>query len=229
MKVPTGQLVRAYSPDPEVLERRGREHEERHLKELHAGGGEVVEIELADTKDFAAWERAAAETTLALRRGVAAVYQGTFFQEGWSARPDFLVRVGRPSDLGTWSYEVVDTKLARHARARAIIQLCVYSEMLGRAQGLLPETMRLILGGDANVQEYRPGNYLAYVRALRRRFLDRCGRASDASLPEPVEHCDLCDFWAVCDGEWPMNDHLSLVAGISRHQREQAFSIASPR
>ena len=56
---------------------------------------------------------------------------------------DFLRRVERPSDLGPWSYEVWDTKLARHAKASAVLQICMYSEMVGALQALSPRRCTL--------------------------------------------------------------------------------------
>src|SRR6266568_3329082 len=50
-------------------------------------------------------------------------YQATFFDGRWLGKADFLLRVDEPSDLGAHSYEVADTKLARHAKARALLQV----------------------------------------------------------------------------------------------------------
>src|SRR5690606_9684740 len=38
--------------------------------------------------------------------------------------------------------------------------------------------------------------------------------------PDPVEHCAVCDWSSRCSGERHVIDHLSLVAGITRHQRD---------
>ena len=46
------------------------------------------------------------------------VYQGTFQNGPWGGRADFLVRVERPGLLGPFSYEVLETKLARSAKVR---------------------------------------------------------------------------------------------------------------
>jgi len=43
-------------------------------------------------------------------------------------------------------YEVVDTKLARSAKPAHVLQLCFYSEQLGRIQGRLPEFFHVELG-----------------------------------------------------------------------------------
>jgi uncharacterized protein len=45
-------------------------------------------------------------------------------------------------------------------------------------------------------------------------------KESAPNYPEPVEHCDICDWSSVCDARRRGDDHLSLVAGISRNQRK---------
>ena len=60
--------------------------------------------------------RQVAETLAAMRAGADVIYQATFFDGRWRGHADFLVRVEVPSDLGPWSYEVWDTKLARHVK-----------------------------------------------------------------------------------------------------------------
>ena len=44
------------------------------------------------------------------------------------------------------SYEVVDTKLARHARPEHVLQLCFYTEQLARIQGRQPDRMHVVTG-----------------------------------------------------------------------------------
>jgi hypothetical protein len=51
--------------------------------------------------------------------------------------------VERPSDLGVWSYEVVDTKLARKVKTAALVQMSNYSEQLYRVQGTYPKEMHV--------------------------------------------------------------------------------------
>ncbi|MHB8669071.1 MAG: TM0106 family RecB-like putative nuclease, partial [Acidimicrobiales bacterium] len=100
-------------PDLAVLARRGMEHEVRHRDALLAAGREVVEVvegELADK---------VGETAAALGSGVDVVYQGAFYHPGpppWRGYADFLVRVEEPSELGPFSYEPQDAKLAHSVR-----------------------------------------------------------------------------------------------------------------
>ena len=64
---------------------------------------------------------------------------------------DFLLRVDapdRPSRWGDYHYEVAVTKLARHVKAGAVLQICTYVEMLTAVQGIDPVEFHVVLGGS---------------------------------------------------------------------------------
>ena len=83
------------------------------------------------------------------------------------------------------------------------------------------------------VQTFRVQDFSAYFRFVRARLEETAQQEPDAiaaaNYPEPVEHCDVCRWWSVCDKRRRADDHLSLVAGISRLQsRElQAAGVAT--
>jgi uncharacterized protein len=209
----------------DILVQRGFEHEARYLAELRGQGLAVTDLTFDREGGTAAVEAAARATEETMRRGDAAIYQATFLGEGWRAHPDFLVRVEVPSALGSWSYEPHDTKLARSAKASALIQLCVYAERVAAVQQRMPDCVHVVLGGSPGRREtFRVAQIAAYVRRAQRDLL--AGEASappsfppEAGYPEPVEHCDVCDWWSTCDARLRADDHLSLVAGISARQR----------
>src|ERR1700733_9257119 len=139
------------NPSIDLLRPLGIEHEQRHLRELEAKGGlSITQIAVGGN-----WKDAVAETVRALHEGVDAVYQATFLDAPWGGRSDFLVRVNTPSVLGSWSYEVVETKLARSTKATAVVQLCFYSDLLARIQGAEPQWMHVVLGGTAAPQPFQ--------------------------------------------------------------------------
>ena len=147
-----GEIAKPVFRDPgaELLRELGNRHEQAFLRHL-AETKDVVEIPTADIS----WADAVARTVEALRRGADAVYQATFQDGPWGGRSDFLIRVDKPSALGPFSYEVVETKLARSAKARAILQLCFYSELLSKIQGVPPDWMYVVLGGGYRSGEIR--------------------------------------------------------------------------
>ncbi len=213
-----------------MLERRGREHEARVLDyyralDYHGNGGLVPFDVGAQPATAQSTGDLAALTLSAMQRGEPLIYQGVLVKEGWVGRPDFLLRVERPSSLGKHGYEPVDAKLARSEKARAILQLCVYAELLEHVQGATPEHLWLALGSTTiEPIALRSEKFLAYYRQSKARlsaFLG--GEAPTPSpaepYPEPCEHCDVCDWWRRCEERRRKDDHLSLVAGITRRQR----------
>src|SRR5262249_36053956 len=123
----------------------------------------------------------------------------------------------------TGFYEVVDTKLARHARPEHVLQLCFYTEQLARIQGRWPAAMHVV-NGLGERESFRPGDYLAYYRSLRNRFLVTVTTPA-ATYPYPVAHCGLCEFLDRCKTQWEADDHLTLVAGMRRAQVERLTAV----
>src|SRR5450759_4592866 len=214
-------------PEIDVIAQRGVEHEARYLAGLEAAGRRATRIDPGEHDAppelrLANLRRAAGDTLAAIRRGDDVVYQATFFDGRWLGLADFLLRVDRPSPLlGDWSYEVVDTKLARHVKASALLQICSYVEQLTEAQGVEPEWMHVALGGSARaVERHRVADYMAYYRMVKAAFETRVatagldGRPARGGMsegqplgvayppigtyPEPVEHCDVCRWSQVC-------------------------------
>ena len=116
-----------YATVLEDLRARGLAHERAYLEHMRAAGFTIAGA--SETGDGA--PAYGVEMTLtAMREGVDVVYQAALEDDGWSGRVDFLRRVDVPSDLGAWSYEPFDTKLARETKAGTILQLCVYAYLL---------------------------------------------------------------------------------------------------
>ncbi len=211
-------------PELELIARRGREHERRFLAEQENAGRRATPIADFEGERRIPLHEAAAATTAALRRGDPLIYQAALFAGGWMGRADFLLRVEEPSDLGAWSYEVYDTKLAHHATAGAILQLALYSDLLAGIQGKSPVRMHVALGGSAHpLESHRVADYQAYYRRVKRLFEDfvatRAPAARPATRPDPVEHCDVCRWGFACAQERRRTDDLSRVAGITSRQR----------
>ncbi len=146
-----------------------------------------------------------------------------------------MIKVPRPSGLGSWSYEVTDAKLATETRAGTVLQLCVYSELVAAIQGDKPEHAHVVAPHhDFKPEPYRLADYEAYYRLVKRRLeaaLDartprrRRRRAAIATYPEPVQHCEVCAWWARCDAQRRADDHLCFVAGISKTQIKELERI----
>ncbi len=221
-------------PEIDLIAKRGLEHEARYLDDLERAGRRVTRVAVGehDAPPELRLDRLrkdAAATEEAIRRGDEAIYQATFFDGRWLGLADFLLRVERPSALGDWSYEVVDTKLARHVKASALLQICSYVEQLTIIQSVQPEWMHVALGGSSRtIERHRVSDYMAYYRTVRAAFETRVqsgGGYAGATYPpaetypEPVEHCDVCRWKLVCEARRRADDDLALVAGATTRLR----------
>jgi predicted RecB family nuclease len=210
-----------YRPEASVLRERGLEHERAFLAHLEQQGGHITHLD-PEGGGAPALER----TMAAMRSGAGIIVQATLADGRWIGRADVLLRVDHPSVLGAWSYEALDTKLTRETRAGAILQLCLYSELLAGIQDVVPEFMHVVPRRPGfPLETYRVEDYLAYHRLVCRRLqlaVDADNGA--ATYPEPVPHCDICRWWPRCDRQRRVDDHLSLVAGMSRLQTRELES-----
>lgn len=220
-----GEIVRPERDDPELelVARHGTEHEEAHLNTYVSASMSVVRIETAGAT-LDAYTQAREQTLAAMRAGVDVIYQAALFDERWLGYADFLERVETPSDLGSHSYEVVDTKLARSAKAAALLQTSLYSELVAGMQGSSPEWMHLALG-DGTRPRFRVGDYRAYLHHAKARLESIAATAPIQTYPEPVEHCGVCRWKEVCEERWRDDDNLVLVAGLQRSQARKLDGV----
>ncbi len=153
------------NPELHLVSERGLAHEEKYLATLRAEGRSVEEIPTAF--DAEGRRRAERLTLEAMRRGVDVIYQATFYDDrAWGGQADFLLRVDEPSDLGAWSYEIADTKLARSVKVAALLQMATYAERLAALQGREPERLYVVTG-DGVPRSWRLVDVAAYARRAR--------------------------------------------------------------
>ena len=151
----SGMVTPPERDDPElrVLRDRGEEHERHYLAYLQEQGRQVVEGRHGKESGagLTRLERIQRDADLTLqwmRGGADVIYQATLFDGTWLGYADFLLRVPGASILGDYHYEVADTKLARRVKGGALLQMCVYSDLLAPLQGRMPERMHVALGGS---------------------------------------------------------------------------------
>src|SRR5919106_589067 len=199
-------------PSGDLVRRLGDAHERAVLAEMRRTL-DVAEIPRSD--DLVAAEQL---TLDAMKRGADVVYQATFFDGRWRGHADFLIRNDeRASDLGDWSYDVADTKLARHLKVPALLQMAVYAERLTRLQGVPPDRLTVILG----TQEQVSVPYVDVAAYARRAAADFEGWLADppTTYPVRVDHCAICPWAEQCRQRWRADDDLVLVPHLRLTQR----------
>jgi uncharacterized protein len=205
------------SEELELVREKGYVHENQYAQKLRQGCGSFLDIwQAGDTLR----ERTKA-TCDAMRSGTEVIYQPVLQNGQLYGTADFLIRVAAPSQLGGYSYEVTDTKLALSVRARFVIQLAVYSKILGAIQGVEPALMRVVLG-DMSEKGYACKDYSRYMARLLERFFAQAEAWQNGNpietYPEPRDHCEICRWMDLCEKKRADDDHLWQVAGIRKTQ-----------
>jgi uncharacterized protein len=212
-QVAKGSIPKAGYHDPmmDVLRDRGIEHEQAYVDHLRSLGKQVIDLR----------GKSREEVVKAMEQGVDVLVQVSLKSGAWQGIADILIKVEGLSRFGNWSYEVQDTKLTQNTKAGTILQLCLYSELLAELQGNEPQFLSVIIpGNDFKPEQYRYADFSAYYRQVRKQFEQIMSGPDQSTYPEPVAHCQICNWWQECDKRRHADDHLSLVAGIQAQQIE---------
>jgi uncharacterized protein len=212
LAVARGELAKpgGWNPELELLRERGERHEAAYIQHLRLAGHEIVVIPGRDVEAVSV-----ADTTAAMEAGAEVIVQAALADGSWGGRADVLKRIDTPSSLGPWSYEVVDTKLARETKGGTVLQLCLYSDLVAEIQGNRPEFAYVVSPFKGFEPEaFRLTDFEAYARQVKER-LSEAVAVQPESYPLPVSHCDICRWRDKCDQRRRHDDHLSLVAGMS--------------
>lgn len=196
--------------------RLGDQHELDYLAILEQTR-DVVSFERPAPPDYA---RAAAQARQAFRDGADVLYQPTFHVPaseagtGFIGFADFIIR----NDHG--EYEVYDTKLARHAKISALLQLAAYAERM-QAHGIpTGEQVHLVLG-DRTTTTHELADIAPVYRTqraeLERVIAERISETDALRWGDPrYRSCGRC---AVCETQVEQHRDLVLVAGMRLDQR----------
>ncbi|TFD89130.1 TM0106 family RecB-like putative nuclease [Cryobacterium serini] len=227
-----GRIDSVPEPVDAMLERTSRlgdEHEHRVL-ERYRQNYSVVEIARPERISRPDLEAAADNTRLAFAGHADVIFQATFFdpdfgppnRDGPIAFLGFADFIVRRSDE-TWL--VQDTKLARHARVAALLQLAAYAEQLERIGVESAETVELLLG-DGSVSVHQLADIRPVYRKRKQRLVqiitERLGDTAFVRWGDP--RYTVCGRCATCEVEVHRHRDLFLVAGMRLTQRARLVS-----
>lgn len=240
-----GRSPKADFPADEMQARAGKLgdlHEHRVLADLitdygawdasRGTGVYCVERGTTDRADLAGKHD---ETASALRAGADVVFQATFFDGEFLGYADFLVkedgREGGARHQGAGAgdaagrYAVWDTKLARHAKVGALLQLAAYGDQLIKL-GFDPAPRVTLVLGNFERSIHSLTDLLPVYRERRDRFreLTAIHRASEAAVSwqQPdVDYCGRCDY---CAEQVAGHRDLLMVGGMTSVQRKKLIA-----
>ena len=193
----------------ELIARKGDEHEKTFLADLKTTGLAVVEIP-RDTES-------ATKTLASMRVGTALIYQACLEDGNLCGYADFLSRQDGASRLGSYHYEVWDTKLARSPKPYFLVQLCAYADLLERLQGVRPAAVEIVLGTKER-RRFVTNHFFYYYRELLRAFLEYHAAFDIRRFPDPGLSSSFGRWAKYAETVLAQADHLSCVARITRNQ-----------
>ncbi|WGW11535.1 TM0106 family RecB-like putative nuclease [Saxibacter everestensis] len=159
------------------------------------------------------------ETLRAIEIGADVIYQAAFFDGEFNGRADFLVR--ETNAAGHSQYAVYDTKLARHAKVQALIQLAAYADQLHRARIPVAPQMHLLLG-DGSTASFPVADIVPVYHERRRNLLAvikaHCRQPAVTWGDGDIAACGRC---ATCEAEVERHRDLLLVANMRVSQRKK--------
>ncbi|WP_120521500.1 TM0106 family RecB-like putative nuclease [Arthrobacter celericrescens] len=179
-------------------------------------GRGVYDVVPAGAMDRATLRAKHEESIGALRSGADIVFQAAFFDGTFHGRSDFLVKRGEAS------YAVFDTKLARHAKVTALLQLAAYGDQLLKADIAPDPTVTLVLGNGIH-SDHVLADILPVFRERRERFLamtaDHVASTGPVDWGDPrYSACGRCDY---CAEQVLLHRDLLMVAGMRVNRRKK--------
>ncbi|WP_238145271.1 TM0106 family RecB-like putative nuclease [Antricoccus suffuscus] len=219
-----GWIAKVESTEDKFLARiadLGNAHEKRELDRLTSEYGVFdaatrrgVYLSVGRPKNRAQYEKARDKTLEVLREGADVVAQATFFDGRLAGFADFL----RKQQDG--SYAVWDTKLARHVKVNALLQLAAYADQLQQAGIAVAPEVHLLLG-DQTQSSHELVDLLPVYRErrdkLQRLLDDHMAGGTAINWGDPAyAACGRCDR---CEVEVEAHRDVVLVAGLRLSQR----------
>lgn len=186
------------------------------------------------------------ETTIELMAsGVPVIYQGSLYGGSgdlpFSGRPDFLVRGDYQLHFGSEGltaiqvdgnperYSAWDAKLSASPKPEYQNQVGLYADVL-RTLGLESHSDSGLILGSRELVGFSSEVLITQMSIARANLVHRINEFLDEDVQrledvgslicDASSYCDICEYPALCEDQRRSQNHLQLVAGITRNQIE---------
>ena len=165
------------------------------------------------------------ETIKALKQGYELIYGGWLESGKWSGELDFLeINKDLKSNLGSWSYEVIDTKNSASVKGAHIYQVGLYSFLLKEIQGKLPKNFYILLK-DKTKQAIKLREVYDTFLLHKNSYENFITNELNKTKPEKCGFCSLCDWNEICSNEWIKKRHLNQVLGNNKKNTKKLNKV----
>ncbi len=204
-------LMDPIDPLIKSLQDRGYAHEDAFLKQLSQSNLTISKVKHGTIMDMYS------QTTALMSEGIDIIVQGYLKKGNFGGFADFIVKVDGDSELGSFHYQVWDTKLSKKMKPYFAVQLCCYSEMIKNIQGIYPHEFTIILGNNQKVA-LALSEYFSYYKELKKAFLNFHENWDKSKLPDPGEFTSNGRWNNYANDILKNNRHLRLTANIRQSQ-----------
>lgn len=158
-------------------------------------------------------------TLKAMKEGKQLIIQAVLKNNDFMGIADLLVRVNKPSSLGNYSYEVKDIKRSHVSKAKFVLQICAYSDLLSTIQGTVPEFGEILLGNKTS-EKFRIDEYFHYYLTTKKNFMDFQHNFSNETKPMPTQN-DLKTEWK----DLAKEDLHGKIESIANIQQDEIMAL----
>jgi predicted RecB family nuclease len=160
---------------------------------------------------FGSWSYEVYDCKLAKETKATTILQLSFYSE-------LLGEIQSPRDAHESAAPATDPK-SKIGKAQAAFD---FDDAQISPVDYLPQFMWVVPPGKETAPEkHRVAEYSAYYRHVKARLEKATDNGNCNTYPEPCQHCDVCRWFKECRERRVADNHLSLVAGIRRQQRDQ--------
>ena len=200
---------------------KGNFHEENYFSELKKKYKKFLELK---TKKISQEEKIS-KTLEAMKDGCEIIHGGYLERDKWRGEFDFLV-INRKlkSNLGEYSYEVIDTKNSNKPKPDHIIQLGMYTYMLEEAQGVLPKRFTIILKNFVQ-EDIQVNQVNEFFKTHRENYEKFVSNGIDKTKPEKCSFCQICSWQNECEKTWIKEDNLNQVGGLNKTHLKKLLDL----
>jgi len=216
-------------PDTVVLQQRGRGARGLHIWTRSQGGAcrrGPSRRQVTRCRSLKLWPRCRAVRTRSRRRGTVRVLV-------WSCGHFCAARRRRAGRLAIGHTKCMDCKLAAQHQSRTILQLYLYSDLLGAAQGIAASEYACCVPGEGSRQNpiasLIMGTYYRFVRAQLESCVAQPGGTLGTYPEGSSARCDVCRWWQECDRTRRRDDHLKPRRRYDPTSTEAALANGTPQ
>ena len=192
---------------------KGNLHEDEYYKLLKNKYSKVIDIKKLNISSEEKYQK----TIESMKAGFDIIRGGYLKDDKWSGEFDFLQKSEKyKSNLGEYSYEVIDTKNTSGVKTDHIIQVGLYSYLLAKIQGLTPKSFFILLK-DLKKEEIKVSQVNEFFLENKIQYEHFIKNDLNKTKPEKCDHCQICDWQEVCENEWKVKRHLNQVGGNNKN------------